>query len=382
MKQWKRRFVVGLLAGVVLSGGIAWRATPKAIEIGHGSQAQEDTVVRQLPPDAPVDPGRKGRTYYSLEGRTIRVTSRFDDGTTIVGERGPDGALHARVTDRGGNGLARLDAADTIRYASASGEALHVAAHPDVRLTLELVNRQAYALLKDGTSRLVWRGELMRSSNGNIEARVVEAEWPDGLVVITTRRDAVKDASADGRVFTGQALSARLTRSGQEIGAADYYPNAKLFRWSIPTLGTAGSIEAKHLEKYKGWPFSPTAEWITLQLLAFYEFKTLIDQKGFVASNLKGCGAPSTPSFARRLADAIAPRTYANEEGCDGLHWLDGTIYRYCCDIHDMCYAKYGCNSTTWWQFWRSWRCDACNAWAAWCFVAGPCLFGGGIFCP
>ena len=39
----------------------------------------------------------------------------------------------------------------------------------------------------------------------------------------------------------------------------------------------------------------------------------------------------------------VAPTLSANEPGCDGLHWLDGTVFRYCCDVHDLCYAKVGC---------------------------------------
>jgi hypothetical protein len=220
----------------------------------------------------------------------------------------------------------------------------------------------------------------MRAGNRDLRPRVLETEWAGGLSVKTTRRSNVRDAGPAGRVFTGDALSARLTRNGAEIGASDWFAKSGVFRFSIPSLRVYGSIEAKHLERYGGWPFTPDAEWLNLQLLAFYHFKSLIDAKGFVASNVKGCGQQT--SVAGRFANLFVPRLQANEEGCDGLHWLDGTIYRFCCDIHDRCYSKYGCNATSWWQFWNGWRCDACNSWAAWCFVTGGCLFSGGIFCP
>jgi len=66
----------------------------------------------------------------------------------------------------------------------------------------------------------------------------------------------------------------------------------------------------------------------------------------------------------------VAP-VQANEPGCDGLHWLDGTVLRFCCDVHDRCYEKYGCSSRSWWQFWSSWTCDLCNAGAVFCFAGG-----------
>ena len=49
----------------------------------------------------------------------------------------------------------------------------------------------------------------------------------------------------------------------------------------------------------------------------------------------------------------------------------DGTVLRFCCDVHDRCYEKYGCSSRSWWQFWSSWTCDLCNAGAVFCFAGG-----------
>ena len=77
---------------------------------------------------------------------------------------------------------------------------------------------------------------------------------------------------------------------------------------------------------------------------------------------------PVRPWLAR-LADAIVPTVHANEPGCDGFHWLDYTIFRPCCDLHDRCYAKYGCTWHTWWEVWSSWRCDACNIGFAFCIM-------------
>lgn len=374
-----RRVGAGVIAGALLAGGAVWRATPGASQVVVTPPVQEDSAVRTLPVDALANAGRRGSTYYWLESQSSRVTSRYDDGTVVVGERGADGALHAKITDGSGNELGWLDVADTLRYTAAAGESLQAIVRADIRPTLEWTNRQAYSLLKDGIENLSWKDGLIRSGNRDPRPRVLETEWIGGLTVRTERRANARDAGPAGRVFTGEALSAHLTRDGAELGASDWYAQSGVFRWSIPSLRLFGSVEPKHLERYGGWPFAPDAEWLNLQVLAFYRFKSLIDAKGFVASNVKGCG--QQPSMAARLANALVPRLQANEEGCDNLHWLDGSIYRFCCDIHDRCYEKSGCTSSSWWQFWSSWRCTTCNTWAIWCFATGGCLSVGGLSC-
>ena len=103
-----------------------------------------------------------------------------------------------------------------------------------------------------------------------------------------------------------------------------------------------GYISAEHLKDFGGWPFVPDAAWVNLQTIAFYHFKTLIDQKGFVAQKDGGCGVGRGSSVASKLLNFFEPTLSANEPGCDGLHWLDGTVLRYCCDVHDMCYERTG----------------------------------------
>ena len=72
----------------------------------------------------------------------------------------------------------------------------------------------------------------------------------------------------------------------------------------------------------------------------------------------------------------------ADTAGCDGLHWLDGTIFRPCCDAHDICYAKSGCNQWSWWwPSFMSWNCSVCNSVAVYCFYStlgvgsGTCIY-------
>jgi hypothetical protein len=104
--------------------------------------------------------------------------------------------------------------------------------------------------------------------------------------------------------------------------------------------------------------------WMNLQAIGFYEWKTALDRNETVARN------DAAPSTVARLAQFFAPSVEADEPGCDGLHWLDGSVFRYCCDMHDQCYAKNGCSSSSWWQIWSSWTCDICNGSVVYCFAA------------
>jgi hypothetical protein len=116
-------------------------------------------------------------------------------------------------------------------------------------------------------------------------------------------------------------------------------------------------MDAERMKDLGGWTFVPDLAWANVQTYAFHYFHTLVNTQGFVAAT-----APAARPWLRRLVDAVAPTLHANEPGCDGLHWLDGSIFRPCCDIHDRCYEKYGCSWKSWWEWWSGWKCVACNA--------------------
>jgi hypothetical protein len=147
-----------------------------------------------------------------------------------------------------------------------------------------------------------------------------------------------------------------------DVGVVNWFPADQVLAWELPGL-TSGYITPEHLKDYGGWPFKPDMAWLNLQISAFHHYKTEIRQKGFVARN-----APSWPS---RLVQFFTPTLQADEPGCDYLHWLDGTVLRFCCDVHDICYSANGCSAKSWWQFWSGWKCTACNAWVVDCFLQG-----------
>jgi len=373
------RRALWLVLIVAAVGAVTWR--PPALA---EAQAQSGAAVRTAPAGHRVGatPGKKGATDYWLESQTTRLTAKYNDGTTAVAGRGTDGNFETKLSDRAGGEVGRFTvnraAADggtdtVLHYAARSGEALYAYGEANVRPTLAWANTQAYSLSKDGgpaaASGFEWRNGLMRrrgAGGRDVEQQLAElhTEWSGGLSVRTARGSAVNLQWNDRRSLNGELLVSRLVRDGVQIGEANWFAKEQVLIWNIPGV-TAGSLTAEQMKTYGGWPFKPDAEWLNLQTLAFYHFKTAKDRQGAVAARTP------PPSRTRQVLDLLVAPVQANEPGCDGLHWLDGTVLRFCCDVHDRCYEKYGCSSRSWWQFWSSWTCDLCNAGAVFCFAGG-----------
>jgi hypothetical protein len=152
-----------------------------------------------------------------------------------------------------------------------------------------------------------------------------------------------------------------------EVGFSQWWPEEQTFAWSFPGL-TDGYVDASRLAHDGGWTFVPDMAWLNTQNLAFQQFHTLVNTRGTVSERRGG--------WLEKLGGLIAPKLLANEPGCDGLHWLDQSIFRPCCDAHDRCYEKQdpACSANSWWRWWGGWQCDVCNIYVVFCFVSG----GGG----
>ena len=91
--------------------------------------------------------------------------------------------------------------------------------------------------------------------------------------------------------------------------------------------------------------------------------------------NMGAVSAPgATATLAQQPCDGVS-------DGCTGLHWLDGSIFRPCCDQHDLCFEKdcsNPCTKWSWLKVWDRWECTACNIQAVLCFVTGGGTTGGG----
>ena len=347
-------------------------------------QTRTNAPVRKAPSGHRVGatPGQKGATDYWLESQTTRLTARYDDATVAVAQRGADGNIETKLTDRGGAEVGRFTVNRVgpsgnggeaiLQYMPQAGVPLHVYGDESVRPTLAWANTQAYTLLKDGpadVATLEWqngiigrRGTARRDVNR--PPSELHTEWAGGLSARTVRKSAVNLKWGKDRVLNGDVLASRLMRDGVQIGAANWFARDQVLLWDIPGV-TSGSLTAAELTSFGGWPFVPDAEWLNLQTIAFYHFKTAIDTQGSVARRQPGALSPN------RVLDFFVTPVLANEAGCDGLHWLDGTVLRYCCDVHDVCYEKYGCESSSWWRWWSSWTCTSCNYGAVRCFSGG-----------
>lgn len=367
-----------IVCGVLVVTG-TWLSSPW----GHAAPrvnpaVQGDTAVRTIQGGQRLggSPGQRGATFYALESQTTRLTTRFA-GAVAVAERGLDGHVQTTLSDLGGNEIGRftLNHVDgtngVLRYSSVSGKSIQALGDPSLRPTLHWVNRQAYSLWKDGAdaggASLEWQSGLMRPRGApgrDLDRDIVElhTEWANGLTARTTRRSNVHQKASPARMLQGDVLISRLTKDGADVGVVNWFVRDQILAWDLPGLAK-GYLAPEHLKSYGGWPFTPDFEWMNVQTIAFHHFKTLITKHRFVAGRQL--------AWPERVLHFFAPTVSANEEGCDDLHWLDGSMLRWCCDVHDACYSKNGCSSKSWWQVWTSWRCDYCNAWVVDCFLAG-----------
>ena len=369
MKAWVAFSVV-----VLGAGAFAW---PKASGVVTAEQGNAPVQIIPAGQKHAVSPGEKGATYYALESQTTRLTTKFRDGHTAVAERELVGDVRTTLHDKAGNERARLrlkrldGSHDTLSYEPGAAAPIQVVSDPRVvKPTLDWATRQAYGFEKDGTANLVWDGGTMRpkgAARRDVESDVDEVEtvWANGLVATMTRQTYARRQIAKGRFAQGPVLVSKLTQDGVPAGTAVWFENDHVLAFTLPGLMTNSVVIGPEELKanYGGWPFTPDSTWLNLQLIAAHHFRTQLAKDGVVASNCR-------PSQPNRLAQFFMPTVQANEPGCDDFHWLDGSVVRPCCDSHDLCYAKNGCNSNSWWTFWTSWSCDVCNLAVVGCFFA------------
>jgi hypothetical protein len=274
-----------------------------------------------------------GDTYYNLEGKAGRVTTRFDDGSVAIAQRDADGSIRTQLSNTDGTEIASLHVRGDKALLRKAG-----------RLPLETpINRRRRTL--DWANVEVTAQVRGRAS----EPRSIEAEFEGGFVARTETKD---------RIYTV------IYRYGTEVGRLQYLPKEQVLAWKFPGV-TTGWVDPTRLKKVGGWKFKRTMAWATVQALAFYEFHTKKQQTPLppgVALDQRG--------WLQRALDAVVTPVYANDAGCDRLHWLDSSIFRPCCDDHDRCYSANGCNQTSWW-WWGSWSCNNCNMNVITCFASG-----------
>jgi hypothetical protein len=356
-------FLIATLCATWLS---TWR--PQA-----QNQRDPDTTRRadrvSVRPDA--EGADYGTTFHTFESRATAVRTRFGNATTVA-ERSVDGDLRVRLHDTIGNEIAKLtihrqNAERTDLEFTDGASVVELAAARDTVPTLNWANLQAYALWADKApagGAFQWRDRLVRSTTGrqNIASLVREVRTEfQGDIVATTSVDLQGRTRNPGARPT---FVTSITVQGAEVGKMAWYAQEQLLAWNFAGL-TSGSVNSDKLRPVGGWNFTPTMAWANVQALAFYDLHTRLKFQGKVAERRS--------NWLQRISAQIVPVLQA-QDGCTGMHWLDYTVYRPCCDVHDMCYQAYGCTkSSWWWPFGSSWQCTGCNAWAAFCFSSGGC---------
>jgi hypothetical protein len=351
-----------------------WRPT------AQNQGVRPPTAVQRLDPKAPARPSNatdRGATFRWLDERAVRVTTTFADAVAVT-ERIAGGDLRTRLTDTAGRDVGEFavdrvaTGDDVLTFKRADEQVVRAAGGPRAQLTLDWSNRQAYAMWKDGAAdpavSLEWRDDLIRARGAaavDFRSQTVDVrtEWSDGFAAKATRGVGQRPDPRTGAPSRGTSLDSHLTRDNLEVGRSRWYPEEQVYVWSLPGL-TTGYLDAERMKDVGGWTFAPDLAWANVQTYAFHYFHTLINTQRFVSA------ARQARPWLQRLVDAVAPTVHANEPGCDGLHWLDVTIYRPCCDAHDRCYEKYGCSWRSWWEWWSSWQCAGCNLGVTICILS------------
>lgn len=329
-----------------------------------------------------------GETYYGLEGRARRVVAQFDDAIA-TSDRAASGEITLDVVDHAGRRLARGSASrrggrnGSIALEGQFGRASDELPS-DIHATLDWTTIQSHLTARESSSlvnrRGQWRDGYLRKStaadNPDDSPVRLSTEFGDGIVATTVRRGAsLTQAISKGTPY----FSTVLTRGDEGIGTIQWHPGRQEMVWHFPGL-TTGKMSAEILEQSQpGWSFTPTMAWANVQAFAFYEMHTKKKAEGTLAGGAD-CSRPGGAVQARAAGwfNFFSPTLQA-DEGCDFLHWLDGSIYRPCCDEHDRCYAKNGCSAWSWFvpEFMSSWECQQCNGDVWFCFFSGWACDGG-----
>jgi hypothetical protein len=402
------------------------------------SQAVATALLVLLPGVCAAQSVNLGSTFHALEARATRVTTTFPDAVIDV-RRGEGQQVEAVLRTRGGTVGGRLHVAPGTRRVTWQGAG--VGRQPaefelpdQATVGLDWAAFQLYALHvdeaadADGADAVgdpgAWDGHVRRSrramargiSAGQLSARVQRVETEFGDLVVRAELDTHVRAKAPGRrvdysKFTATILEAR---TGARRGFVRWFDTAQVLTWKIEG-GSQGVILPERLRG--GWTFTPTMAWANVQAYQFATQATrTLDPVDPAAGAFAGLFARPAATPLARVAWAVAPlpaatlavsgpiaravlpdmptlngiwlrpwqfmgaAAAANEPGCDNLHWLDGSIFRACCDQHDRCYETNGCDAGSWWwPFSGSWSCQRCNVAVVYCFctLANPANCGG-----
>jgi hypothetical protein len=386
-----------------------------------------------LPSLAAAQSVNMGSTFHALEAHARALTTTYPDAIVEV-TRAEGGGIEVLLRDRARTLAGRLSVpAGTrrVQWAPATGGAPAEFELPaQVTVALDWAAHQAYALFtdaeaarRDGHSSEVsgdegtWDGHVRRNrraaravSVGQLSARIQAVDTVFDGVVVRAALDQHERRPSGNRIdYSRFTATIHDARTGVRRGFVRWFDTAQVLTWKIEG-GSQGVVTPDRLRG--GWTFTPTMAWANVQAYQFatqaarsvdpaQPFAAFLPRTSQPLAQLARVVAPA-PAFAlsaigARQAPPIVSDSFArvagwvgasfggamrvNDPGCDNLHWLDGSIFRPCCDAHDRCYEKEGCSAGSWWwPFSGSWSCEKCNAAVVYCFctVSNPMYCGAG----
>jgi hypothetical protein len=162
-------------------------------------------------------------------------------------------------------------------------------------------------------------------------------------------------------------------RTSAVHGRVRWFPAERVLAFSFPKYREPAVITEKNLGK--PFPFEANIAWGTMQAFAFQHS---LEQR---ERALLGRTPPGV------VAASVNPRLRLTQggDGCTGLWWLNGSLFRACCDLHDYCYEMGSCDMYSWFAWTMAypfWTCTVCNLAVVTCFADTLCIYMGmGIPC-
>lgn len=303
-----------------------------------------------------------GPRYDAMDALALRVRTTFADASARS-VRESDGKIRTELRDSlGVETLLRLEiAGGQVRVTGMDGGTKAVARKLAVKPTMDWANALAYSLWRDRETlknrpvrertALRWKDGYLRAGRGsddaqqnafNAEIRSVTTYFDEFVAYTVMRPAPVKGFAPE---FAGVL---RRASTQELVGSIAWYADEQRLTWDV-TGGGPG--EATPATMGKAWPFRPNAAWANVQLRSFAQSYADVAERHEREGRLGGVEAHNSP-------------------GCDGLHWLDNSNLRPCCDQHDWCYEARTPNCTyhSWWWWRGNWSCVACNIKVILCF--------------
>jgi len=300
---------------------------------------------------------RMGARYQIIESEVESVVTRFKTAE-VTSLRVTDGTVVTTLRNRSGQVISEATS-QPVRFrltptAAGSGEPVLIGDR-----ALDFINADAY---------LAWRNrEPRRGAYKPLSKEAAALLTGDGPAELSDAEDDVrsvtmltKDYEALARRTPPNALIAqpdlpaftaalRKRDTGELVAVLGWHEEAQMLVFSVKGEKPKGISKAV---LPSGWSFQPNEAWADVQLLSLMKSEKAHQQHLGV------------------IATALRP-IVTNDPGCDMLHWLDGSMFRPCCDIHDACYETEWppCEAGKSWFFMGSWHCTTCNIQAIVCFA-------------